>query len=140
MKFHPKCLWLHCKDHLKWLNNLFYRILVTCFLCKIFNFVSYANVTGVTLTSHNDILKTQYFTLIKYVYKGLITSHEINTYTRAIFKFFRYVFVKKTILFWKLMWCDVMWCDVMWCHTGDVCIWNKVEYLEKGASYQNSIK
>jgi hypothetical protein len=29
---------------------------------------------------------------------------------------------------------------VMWCHTGDICIWNKVEYLEKGASYQNSIK
>jgi hypothetical protein len=28
----------------------------------------------------------------------------------------------------------------MWCHTGDICIWNKVEYLEKGASYQNSIK
>jgi hypothetical protein len=47
-KFHPKCLWLHCKDHLKWLNNLFYRILVTCYLFKIFNVVSYANITGVT--------------------------------------------------------------------------------------------
>jgi hypothetical protein len=35
-------------DHLKWLNNFFYRILVTCFLFKIFNFVSYANITGVT--------------------------------------------------------------------------------------------
>jgi hypothetical protein len=29
---------------------------------------------------------------------------------------------------------------VMWCHIGDICIWNKVEYLENGASYQNSIK
>jgi hypothetical protein len=48
MKFHPKGLWLHCKDHLKWLNNLFYRILVTCSLFKIFNFVSYANITCVT--------------------------------------------------------------------------------------------
>jgi hypothetical protein len=45
--FHPKGLWLHCKDHLKWLINLFYRILVTCSLFKIFNFVSYANITSV---------------------------------------------------------------------------------------------
>jgi hypothetical protein len=29
---------------------------------------------------------------------------------------------------------------MMWCHIGDICIWNKVEYLEKGASYKNSIK
>jgi hypothetical protein len=28
---------------------------------------------------------------------------------------------------------------VMWCHAGYICIWNKAEYLEKGASYQNSI-
>jgi uncharacterized FlgJ-related protein len=27
----------------------------------------------------------------------------------------------------------------MRCHTGDICIWNQVEYLEKGESYQNSI-
>jgi hypothetical protein len=47
-KCHPKGLWVHCKDHLKWLNNFFYRILVTCSLFKIFNFVSYANITGVT--------------------------------------------------------------------------------------------
>jgi hypothetical protein len=53
------------------------------------------------ITSHNDILKTQYFTLIKYFYKQIqgVNSYEINTYTKAIFKFFRYVFVKKTILF-----------------------------------------
>ena len=32
----------------------------------------------------------------------------MNAYTRAIFKFFRYVFVKKTILFLKfIMRCDV---------------------------------
>jgi membrane protein YqaA with SNARE-associated domain len=46
--FNPKGLWLHCKDHLKWLNNFFYRILVIFSLFKIFNFVSYANITGVT--------------------------------------------------------------------------------------------
>jgi hypothetical protein len=46
--FTSKGLWLYCKDHLKWLNNLFYRILLTCSLFKIFNFVSYANITGVT--------------------------------------------------------------------------------------------
>jgi hypothetical protein len=44
----PKGLLVHCKDHLKWFNNFFYRILVTCSLFKIFNFVSYANITGVT--------------------------------------------------------------------------------------------
>jgi hypothetical protein len=38
MKFHHKGLWLHCKDHSKWLNNLFYRILVTCSIFKIVNF------------------------------------------------------------------------------------------------------
>ena len=48
MKFHPKGLSLHCKDQLKLLNNFFYRILVTCSLFKLFNFVSYANITGVT--------------------------------------------------------------------------------------------
>jgi hypothetical protein len=46
--------WLHCKDHLKWLNIFFYRILVTCSIFKIFNFLSYANMTGVT--SHHIMI------------------------------------------------------------------------------------
>jgi hypothetical protein len=63
----------------------------------------------------------------------LITSYEINTYTRAIFKFFRLRIRQENYTFLKTHY-------AMWCHTGDICIWNKVEYLQKGASYQNSIK
>jgi hypothetical protein len=59
-----------------------------CFICKYHR---------CDITSHNDILKTW----------GLITSYEMNTYTRAIFKFLRYVFVKKTILSENSL-CDVM--------------------------------
>jgi hypothetical protein len=50
---------------------------------------------------------------------------------KAIFKFFRYVFVKKTILFWKL----IMWCDVTpvifayetkWSLQWNIKLWGKI--------------
>jgi hypothetical protein len=106
--------WRNQLWNLNWLNNFFFKLknfgnllplqdIQLCFICKYHR---------CDITSHNDILKTQYFVLIKYFNKQIQRVNyqlsEINTYTRTIFKFFRYVFVKKTILFWKL----IMWCDV----------------------------
>jgi hypothetical protein len=53
-----------------------------------------------------------------------------------------YLFVK---IFYQgkiLRFQNVIMAYAMWCHTGtgDICIWNKVEYLAKEAIYQNSIK
>jgi hypothetical protein len=71
MKFHLKGLWLHCKDHLKWLNNFFYRILVTCSLCKIFNFICFiCKYHRCDITSDNEFSE-KYSFLDEYVSKKL---------------------------------------------------------------------
>ena len=53
-KFCPTIYWLHCKDHLKSQDKLFYRISLTLFLLEIFNFIRYANYTSYDITVHNN--------------------------------------------------------------------------------------
>jgi hypothetical protein len=90
---------------LKWLNNFFYRILVTCFLCKIFNFVSYMQISPVwhcimTFWKRNilpnlvlrKILGTRlYFTLISTIYtmSGRVIS-DIQTRAEGESLYIRY--------------------------------------------------
>ena len=50
-------LYFHC-------NNFFYKILITCSLFKIFNFVSYANITGVTSHHIMSFQKSVVFLII----------------------------------------------------------------------------
>jgi hypothetical protein len=113
MKFHPKCLWLHCKDHLKWLNNFFYIILVICSLRKIFNFVSYANITGVTshrITSFQKRIVFLTNTYLKNLKIALVYVLISQPVINPLYLFVKHFIKVKYCVFKMSLW--LMRCDV----------------------------
>jgi hypothetical protein len=94
-----------------WLREESFVCYVTIFLCKIFNFVSYANITGVTSHRIMTFWKRNilpWSNIFTNKYRGLITSYEINTYIQGQFLSFLDTYSSRKLYFYENSLCDVM--------------------------------